>query len=143
PIPPLQSPSLVAANYESPPNLLGARPFSGHTPAPPPGLCQVVTHAILRPRTLIQLSRLSQSLLFLMTRRPPRSTLFPYTTLFRSKAQNEILDDMETEGVSNNEETTTHGNHFSESNINKDIKEPVGGTSSRRVPYMEIVGQVH
>lgn len=59
------------------------------------------------------------------------------------KAQNEILDDMETEGVSNNEETTTHGNHFSESNINKDIKEPVGGTSSRRVPYMEIVGQVH
>lgn len=59
------------------------------------------------------------------------------------KAQNEILDDMETKGVSNNEETTTHGNHFSESNINKDIKEPVGGTSSRRVPYMEIVGQVH
>ncbi|MCY1038208.1 DNA mismatch repair endonuclease MutL [Staphylococcus nepalensis] len=59
------------------------------------------------------------------------------------KAQNEILDDMETEGVSNNEETTTHGNHFSESNIDKDIKEPVGGTSSRRVPYMEIVGQVH
>src|SRR5699024_2090917 len=40
------------------------------------------------------------------------------------KAQNKILDDMETEGVSNNEETTTHGNHFSESNINKDIKEP-------------------
>src|SRR5699024_11405499 len=58
------------------------------------------------------------------------------------KAQNEILDDMETKGVSNNEETTTHGNHFSESNINKDIKEPVGGTSSRRVPNIENVGQV-
>src|ERR1044072_5236112 len=28
---------------------------------------------------------------FLMIRRPPRSTLFPYTTLFRS-VQNEILD---------------------------------------------------
>src|SRR5258708_11685867 len=26
---------------------------------------------------------------FLMIRRPPRSTLFPYTTLFRSKAQEE------------------------------------------------------
>src|SRR5256885_12043048 len=26
---------------------------------------------------------------FLMIRRPPRSTLFPYTTLFRSVAQNE------------------------------------------------------
>src|SRR5205823_13045613 len=29
---------------------------------------------------------------FLMIRRPPRSTLFPYTTLFRSKIQ-QILDD--------------------------------------------------
>src|SRR3712207_8060134 len=27
------------------------------------------------------------SLFFLMIRRPPRSTLFPYTTLFRSQAQ--------------------------------------------------------
>src|SRR5258705_9087192 len=27
-----------------------------------------------------------------MIRRPPRSTLFPYTTLFRSLAQREILD---------------------------------------------------
>src|SRR5258708_6847749 len=30
----------------------------------------------------------SQSLFFLMIRRPPRSTLFPYTTLFRSKSSN-------------------------------------------------------
>src|SRR5687768_18123775 len=28
----------------------------------------------------------ASSLFFLMTRRPPRSTLFPYTTLFRSAA---------------------------------------------------------
>ena len=28
---------------------------------------------------------------FLMIRRPPRSTLFPYTTLFRSRAAHEIL----------------------------------------------------
>src|SRR5256885_12200856 len=29
---------------------------------------------------------------FLMIRRPPRSTLFPYTTLFRSPRQREIYD---------------------------------------------------
>src|SRR2546430_4882031 len=28
---------------------------------------------------------------FLMIRRPPRSTLFPYTTLFRSKVENVLL----------------------------------------------------
>src|SRR2546422_4144911 len=27
-----------------------------------------------------------------MIRRPPRSTLFPYTTLFRSGAENDLLD---------------------------------------------------
>src|SRR5256885_10004029 len=29
---------------------------------------------------------------FLMIRRPPRSTLFPYTTLFRSHGRTEIVD---------------------------------------------------
>src|SRR3712207_3514302 len=29
---------------------------------------------------------------FLMRRRPPRSTLFPYTTLFRSRIMNEIVE---------------------------------------------------
>src|ERR1041385_1972762 len=29
---------------------------------------------------------------FLMIRRPPRSTLFPYTTLFRSHARDRVLD---------------------------------------------------
>src|SRR2546422_1232999 len=31
---------------------------------------------------------------FLMIRRPPRSTLFPYTTLFRSQARHAILHDV-------------------------------------------------
>src|SRR5205085_9980076 len=31
----------------------------------------------------------SSSFFFLMTQRPPRSTLFPYTTLFRSNAHND------------------------------------------------------
>src|SRR2546422_2215472 len=30
---------------------------------------------------------------FLMIRRPPRSTLFPYTTLFRSRSSNVLLND--------------------------------------------------
>src|SRR5260370_35941425 len=34
-------------------------------------------------------SALHFSFFFLMIRRPPRSTLFPYTTLFRSQAQDE------------------------------------------------------
>src|SRR5258708_12179421 len=33
---------------------------------------------------------------FLMIRRPPRSTLFPYTTLFRSQAEDGIRDDLVT-----------------------------------------------
>src|SRR3712207_8564167 len=32
---------------------------------------------------------------FLMIRRPPRSTLFPYTTLFRSKSNQKIADNVQ------------------------------------------------
>src|SRR5258705_6846964 len=35
---------------------------------------------------------------FLMIRRPPRSTLFPYTTLFRSRAGNPDRGDIADEG---------------------------------------------
>src|SRR5208283_5596411 len=46
---------------------------------------------------MLNIERLSRSqsasshLFFLMIRRPPRSTLFPYTTLFRSPAQQRRL----------------------------------------------------
>src|SRR2546429_9532427 len=36
---------------------------------------------------------------FLMIRRPPRSTLFPYTTLFRSDAQRKLLPGHKLESV--------------------------------------------
>src|SRR5438876_4507438 len=36
----------------------------------------------------------SSSFFFLLIRRPPRSTLFPYTTLFRSDAFRMLLDDL-------------------------------------------------
>src|SRR6266496_2406098 len=54
------------------------------------GLCPVELQ-IGQPYTLQEESspfanvQLSNSLFFLMIRRPPRSTLFPYTTLFRSR----------------------------------------------------------
>src|SRR5688572_32210528 len=35
----------------------------------------------------------SESFFFLMLRRPPRSTLFPYTTLFRSRPAEQRVDD--------------------------------------------------
>src|SRR5580693_1801539 len=51
---------------------------------------QVAFHVHLRPQTLLdqsleflRLCRRSFFFFFLMIRRPPRSTLFPYTTLFR------------------------------------------------------------
>src|SRR2546425_3402691 len=40
---------------------------------------------ILSPRVALRI--LSSFFFFLMIRRPPRSTLFPYTTLFRSRQQ--------------------------------------------------------
>src|SRR2546428_6661874 len=35
-----------------------------------------------------------------MIRRPPRSTLFPYTTLFRSESERELLDNILHDAVS-------------------------------------------
>src|SRR3972149_9114050 len=48
----------------------------------------------MSPRTtsskLCRPTALSRSFFFLMIRRPPRSTLFPYTTLFRSLPQGHL-----------------------------------------------------
>src|SRR5438093_11534731 len=43
---------------------------------------------------LLSGSLLSESLFFSMLRRPPRSTLFPYTTLFRSNALRDYFRDI-------------------------------------------------
>src|SRR5258705_8669616 len=49
---------------------------------------------------------------FLMIRRPPRSTLFPYTTLFRSQAINNIrLASDFGRNPSGNDGHETHGNY--------------------------------
>src|SRR4051794_2281937 len=49
---------------------------------PPPTLQLPAHPAVLRPGQLVPAAFLL--FFFLMIRRPPRSTLFPYTTLFRS-----------------------------------------------------------
>src|SRR5438874_6342999 len=42
---------------------------------------------------------MSSTLFFLLTRPPPRSTLFPYTTLFRSCESHHRVDDMRLVGA--------------------------------------------
>ena len=48
-------------------------------------------------RVMVEVERLFMFFFFLMIRRPPRSTLFPYTTLFRS-------DLIQNRGVSSNQQ---------------------------------------
>src|SRR5205814_8912696 len=48
--------------------------YSVHTPTPLPFSCSSILYS----------HRYSLLFFFFITRRPPRSTLFPYTTLFRS-----------------------------------------------------------
>src|SRR2546422_11586230 len=45
----------------------------------------IVPYAHIHLSTSLYLSRYALLFFFLMIRRPPRSTLFPYTTLFRSR----------------------------------------------------------
>src|SRR3990167_3863541 len=79
-------------------SLHDALPISGVIPKPAISLLFMARRiSILKKQTIIgrseehtselqSQSNLGCRLLFLMIRRPPRSTLFPYTTLFRSPA---------------------------------------------------------
>src|SRR2546429_9156321 len=52
----------------------------------------MLTSVISAATTLsARLTKYSFSFFFLMIRRPPRSTLFPYTTLFRSPLEERVL----------------------------------------------------
>src|ERR1035441_3048954 len=59
----------------------GLVPTWGPEPRGRPAL-RTIGHILSAPRCAV----LVTSVFFLMIRRPPRSTLFPYTTLFRSPA---------------------------------------------------------
>src|SRR3712207_8743773 len=47
-----------------------------------------------------------------MIRRPPRSTLFPYTTLFRSLAELPFVHELSLEGAARYSDYSTIGNTF-------------------------------
>src|SRR3712207_7864288 len=47
------------------------------------------------------MSKVMKELLFIMLRRPPRSTLFPYTTLFRSEIRRAVALRAEIIGINN------------------------------------------
>src|SRR2546422_8549794 len=67
-----------------------------------------------------------------MIRRPPRSTLFPYTTLFRSKAESIFGELMSTEVV-----MPQMGESIAEGTITKWLKQ-VGDRVERDEPLFEI-----
>src|SRR2546422_5990564 len=49
---------------------------------------------------------------FLMIRRPPRSTLFPYTTLFRSKFLHALDPAIRLDALVNDSRNTVYSNYF-------------------------------
>src|SRR5690349_23762669 len=57
---------------------------------------------------------MSSCLFFLMMRRPPRSTLFPYTTLFRSAFANPTQADCDGDGLGDACELARSEEHTSE-----------------------------
>src|ERR1044071_10273217 len=62
------------------------------------------------------------SVFFLMIRRPPRSTLFPYTTLFRSRVDlQHLLEDLRDAYTGALEETIRSEEHTSELQSRVDI----------------------
>src|SRR6202008_5110426 len=75
----------------------------------PPPLCAPFPSA----NTFLCSCHLSALFFFLMIRRPPRSTLFPYTTLFRSKTkealtiENDGREDIDGRRIIRSEEHTS------------------------------------
>src|SRR3712207_7082853 len=71
-----------------------------------------------------------------MIRRPPRSTLFPYTTLFRSVSQGEIEEGLTYRIIRTEQLQDTVAFHIEE--IDKDDE---GDTSSSVVKLLEVDGE--
>src|SRR5437762_2493586 len=69
--------SLVELFYGSVTGVIPVGQYFHHGVVVPGGMCS-------RPYSAISLNRSALFFFFLLIRRPPRSTLFPYTTLFRS-----------------------------------------------------------
>src|SRR5689334_24166399 len=77
---------------------------------------------------------LRQSFFLLMIRRPPASTLFPYTTLFRSRAVQEALGSGVDVATFTKEAVRAHGGAVTENSrggVNLDLKELPDRKSTR------------
>ena len=65
---------------------------------PPDSVRAVILHGLVFFFFFFSFSFFSSFFFFLMIRRPPRSTLFPYTTLFRSVVEDAVVDAAKDEG---------------------------------------------
>src|SRR2546430_16164284 len=81
-----------------------------------------MSHSFIAPIVPAQLRMIS--FFFLMIRRPPRSTLFPYTTLFRSRPHQRLRPVREVEAVS-----ARHGDRVSQQ---EDARQHVAGAVGDR-----------
>src|SRR5437764_15321904 len=88
-------------------------------------LCCTLSHLLLFSDVLLICQASFILLFFLMIRRPPRSTLFPYTTLFRSMQLAELLA----------ADRTLAGEAFNFSNELQDRKSTRLNSSHRCISY--------
>src|SRR6266404_2519817 len=80
---------------------------------------------------------------FLMIRRPPRSTLFPYTTLFRSPGRIVIRGELATASCACDHRARARGETQSIRNSTEIVgweTRPIGGEAPRTVPRRAISG---
>src|SRR3712207_9299911 len=68
----------------------------------------------MRIRWVVNVSYMMCFVFFLMIRRPPRSTLFPYTTLFRSKTDTKFISRVVLRVGLEQENSGTHQHHLSQ-----------------------------
>src|SRR3712207_4090270 len=66
----------------------------------------------MRIRWVVNVSYMMCFVFFLMIRRPPRSTLFPYTTLFRSKTDTKFISRVVLRVGLEQENSGTHQHHL-------------------------------
>src|SRR2546427_11937309 len=80
---------------------------------------------------------------FLMIRRPPRSTLFPYTTLFRSELEPDVerLDDQENVGE---QDRRVHAQTVDglERDLRRRLRVPTKLQEAEPLPHRAVLGEV-
>src|SRR5690349_22029384 len=70
-----------------------------------------------------------------MIRRPPRSTLFPYTTLFRSIAHDTLLESYVIESSARHDAESLASRHLGVKTVARDA---LTGTGVQRIPFDQV-----